>query len=50
MRLDCVESNARLRTLYRSAGYREVGRHDFRGPWLSVTLFEKTLTEAPHQQ
>lgn len=43
MRLDCVESNERLREFYRDRGYREVGRRDFHSVWLSATLFEKSL-------
>ncbi len=43
LRLDCVESNRRLRDFYGALGYREVGRRDFDGAWLSATLFEKCL-------
>lgn len=43
MRLDCVESNQRLREFYRGRGYGEAGRRDFDGPWFSATLFEKPL-------
>lgn len=43
MRLDCVESNHRLRDFYRGLGYVEVGRRDFDGQWFSATLFEKCL-------
>jgi hypothetical protein len=46
MRLDCVESNARLRRFYADLGYSEVGRRDFDGPWFSATLFEKNLETA----
>lgn len=45
VRLDCVESSARLRAWYRERGYREVGRTDF-GPGTGVhaaTRFEKAL-------
>lgn len=56
MRLDCVESNQRLRDFCRAQGYSEVGRRDFDGPWFSATLFEKALdvtsiqrgVKAPH--
>jgi ribosomal protein S18 acetylase RimI-like enzyme len=41
-RLDCAESNRALRAFYRSQGFHEVGRREFRGLF-SVTLFEKTL-------
>lgn len=43
MRLDCVESNARLRRSYTDQGYEQVGRRDFDGPWFSAALFEKPL-------
>lgn len=43
MRLDCVESNTRLRRFYTDQGYRQVGRRDFDGPWFSAALFEKHL-------
>lgn len=41
LRLDCVESNHRLRAHYLAQGFDEVGRRDFPGPWHSVVLFEK---------
>lgn len=43
LRLDCVESNADLRDHYRAAGWREVGRRDFAGPWHSAVLLERSL-------
>jgi GNAT superfamily N-acetyltransferase len=46
LRLDCVESNAVLRSYYRRLGFSEVGRRDFDGPWHSAVLFEKQLTRA----
>ena len=51
-RLDCVESNERLRRYYENAGYRAVGSRDFsdlqpdgtlRPAIPTVTLFEKAL-------
>jgi len=44
LRLDCVESNARLRAFYAALGFEEVGRRDFDGPWFSAVLLEKQLT------
>ena len=43
LRLDCVESNTRLRAYYRARGFVEVGRHDPPHPWSAVTLFERAL-------
>ncbi|MGB8652085.1 MAG: GNAT family N-acetyltransferase [Mycobacteriales bacterium] len=43
LRLDCVESNARLRAYYAAQGFAEVGRRDFDGPWFSAVLLEKEL-------
>lgn len=43
LRLDCVETNDRLRRYYRDRGLREVGRRDFPGPWHGAVLFEKPL-------
>jgi GNAT superfamily N-acetyltransferase len=43
LRLDCVETNTRLRLYYESLGFHEVGRRDFDGPWYSAALFEKRL-------
>ncbi len=45
LRLDCVETNARLRAYYSALGFREVGQRDFDGPWYSATLFEKALRD-----
>ncbi|NHP14596.1 GNAT family N-acetyltransferase [Rhodococcus sp. IC4_135] len=48
LRLDCVETNVRLRRYYRDAGFVEVGRRDFGdvfdNGWFSVVLFERSLT------
>ncbi|WP_438471952.1 GNAT family N-acetyltransferase [Rhodococcus erythropolis] len=48
LRLDCVETNVRLRRYYRDAGFAEVGRRDFGdvvdNGWFSVVLFERSLT------
>jgi GNAT superfamily N-acetyltransferase len=44
LRLDCVESNSRLRRYYTDLGFREVGRRDFDGPWPSAVLFEKSIS------
>lgn len=46
LRLDCVERNAALRAYYARLGFREVGRRDFAGAWLSATLLEQPLE--PH--
>ena len=43
LRLDCVESNGRLRRYYREEGFREVRRRDLRNGWWPVTLFEKPV-------
>lgn len=43
LRLDCVETNVRLRQYYRGQGYREVGRRDPGDGWWPVTLFEKLV-------
>ena len=45
LRMACVESNARLRRYYAAAGFTEVGRRDFDGPWHSAVLLEKVLRE-----
>ena len=44
LRLDCVESNTRLRHFYAALGFEEVGRRDFDGPWFSAVLLEKRLS------
>lgn len=44
LRLDCVESNTRLRAFYAALGFEEVGRRDFDGPWFSAVLLEKRLS------
>lgn len=48
LRLDCVETNVRLRRYYLDAGFTEVGRRDFGDDadngWFSVVLFERSLT------
>lgn len=44
VRLDCVETNPRLRQFYRDQGYAEVGRREFPGHWYSAALFEKALS------
>ncbi len=43
LRLDCVETNTRLRSYYVEQDFREVGRQDFGGRWRSVVLMEKSL-------
>lgn len=43
LRLDCVESNSRLRRYYADLGFREVGRRDFEEPWPSAVLLEKPI-------
>lgn len=43
LRLDCSESNLRLRRYYRDRGFVEVGRRDLGDAWWSVTLFEKPV-------
>ncbi|HEX8496931.1 MAG TPA: GNAT family N-acetyltransferase, partial [Actinomycetales bacterium] len=47
LRLDCVESNPVLRAYYRAAGFSQVGRRDFDGPWHSAVLLEKQLGDRP---
>lgn len=44
LRLDCVESNTRLRAFYAALGFEEVDRRDFDGPWFSAVLLEKRLS------
>jgi GNAT superfamily N-acetyltransferase len=44
LRLDCVESNQRLRDYYGAQGFTDVGRHDFEGPWSSVVLLQKLVS------
>jgi GNAT superfamily N-acetyltransferase len=48
VRLDCVESNKRLRDYYREQGFTEVGRRDFDGRWSSVVLMENDLRLPPN--
>jgi hypothetical protein len=43
LRLDCVESNERLRAYYEGQGLTVVGRRDFDGPWSSVVLLQKPV-------
>lgn len=44
VRLDCVESNERLRAYYKSQGFVEVGRVTFQDPrWYPAVLLEKAL-------
>ena len=43
LRLDCVESNTRLRAYYQELGFTEVGRLERDGPWYSAVLLEKRL-------
>ncbi|TYP86000.1 GNAT family N-acetyltransferase [Blastococcus xanthinilyticus] len=43
LRLDCVESNPRLRRYYRDRGFTEVGRRVFDSGWDPVVLLEKGL-------
>ena len=43
LRLDCVESNVRLRRYYRDRGFLEVGRRDLGHGWWPVTLLEKPV-------
>jgi GNAT superfamily N-acetyltransferase len=45
VRLDCVESNERLRAYYKNQGFTEVGRATFHDPpWYPAVLLEKRLT------
>jgi GNAT superfamily N-acetyltransferase len=44
LRLDCVESNQRLRDYYAGQGFTVVGRHDFEGPWSSVILLQTSTS------
>lgn len=43
LRLDCVESNARLCDYYRARGFRIRGRVDLPQPWHPVVLWERAL-------
>ncbi len=43
LRLDCVEANPGLRSYYARLGFRQVGRHDFDGPWHSTVLLERDI-------
>jgi GNAT superfamily N-acetyltransferase len=43
LRLDCGESNLRLRSYYAQQGFQEVGRRDFDGAWFSVVLLTRPL-------
>jgi len=50
LRLDCVESNSRLRRYYTDLGFSEVGRRDFEGPWPSAVLFQKPVSAGAASQ
>ena len=43
LRLDCVETNVRLRRYYCEQGFREVGRRDLGEGWWPAMLFEKPI-------
>ena len=43
LRLDCVETNGRLRRYYRDLGFEEVGRRAFDTGWDPVVLLERRL-------
>lgn len=43
LRLDCVEDNPGLRSVYERQGFHVVGRRDFDARWYSVVLMEKDL-------
>jgi len=43
LRLDCMETNVRLRQYYISQGFTPVGRFVHRSPWHPVLLLERTL-------
>jgi GNAT superfamily N-acetyltransferase len=43
LRLDCIETNVRLRQYYSGQGFRPVGRFAHPAPWHSVVLWERTL-------
>lgn len=43
LRLDCVETNVRLRQYYTGQGFRPVGRVAYPAPWHSVVLLERTI-------
>ncbi|AWK71637.1 GNAT family N-acetyltransferase [Rhodococcus oxybenzonivorans] len=43
VRLECVETNRRLRTYYEEQGFFLVGRRDFEVEWPSVVLLEKAV-------
>jgi GNAT superfamily N-acetyltransferase len=46
VRLDCVDSNDRLRRYYEDRGYKPVGRKVLPEPWSPVALFEKRVLPA----
>ncbi|MGZ4546910.1 MAG: GNAT family N-acetyltransferase [Blastococcus sp.] len=41
LRLDCVQTNERLRDYYRALGFREVGRREFQNSSRPVVLMER---------
>ncbi|MEV0948155.1 GNAT family N-acetyltransferase [Rhodococcus sp. NPDC049939] len=43
VRLECVETNVRLRDYYEQQGFFRVGRRDFEVDWPSVLLMEKVV-------
>ena len=43
LRLDCIETNVRLRQYYSGQGFRPVGRFAYPAPWHSVVLWERTI-------
>lgn len=43
LRLDCAETNVRLRQYSTAQGFRPVGRVAYAAPWHSVVLLERTI-------
>jgi hypothetical protein len=44
-----VEGSLALRSYYTRAGFLQVGRRDFDGPWHSAVLLEKQLASGRHE-
>ena len=43
LRLDCVQGNPGLLAYYARAGFVEVGRRGFDGPWLPAVLLQRDV-------
>ena len=44
-----MEGSLALRSYYTRAGFLQVGRRDFDGPWHSAVLLEKQLASGRHE-